>query len=158
MTAFRWGLVAGAVPILVVGAGVYLSIEPYFYALPFKVELLSNGADIDRAGGVKVIVTNGQGPVMTQLCRDGCDDLQFQAQPSDNAVGVAVLDRARRPLTPPLTPLYVTTGMLTRFVVADDAGLKVRMSYIDEHRNGEVHEMKLDEPARPTTAPPNSTP
>ncbi|MDB5476492.1 MAG: hypothetical protein JWP49_2003 [Phenylobacterium sp.] len=144
MTSFRWALVAAFVATWLVGAGVYLWVEPQFYALPFSVEVISHGDEVSRAGGTRLVVRNGQGPVLTQTCRDACDDFQLQAEASDNAVAVTVFDAKRRPLTPPAPATYVTSGGLTRFVVADRGGLAVLKSYIDEERNGVVRETKLD--------------
>lgn len=147
MTAFRWGAVVGLAFTVAAGVGIYVWIQPVLYALPFDVEVLSHGAEVTRGGGARVVVHDEQGVRLEQVCRDECDDVQFQADMPDNAVGITVYDVAGRVLTSVQPEVYVTNGTLTRFVVTSGGdGLKVRISYIDEARNGSVSEMRLDDP------------
>ena len=97
MTAFRWGLAVGAgLPVLAFLVGhtvvTWLHLEPP----PFYVQVLTDGGDISRAGGVRVTVAD-KGAALQQLCRDYCDDLDVTAEDvPDTVFWVRVVDASGR--------------------------------------------------------------
>jgi hypothetical protein len=89
-TAFRVGLLAGAVSFLV-GAGLLHAAMAPIRLSGFNVDVVSTGADVSRNGGVTLIIRNRRGS-LTQICNGACDNLHYQATDDENDYEVRVLD------------------------------------------------------------------
>jgi hypothetical protein len=96
MTAFRWGMVFGAgLPVLVF-ALVHVLATRWLHAErpPFYAQVVIDGGDVTRAGGVRLLVAD-KGAAVQQVCSDACDDLEFRAEDvGDDVFHVSVLDQA----------------------------------------------------------------
>jgi len=111
-TAFRVGLLAG----VVTSAAAWATISTLISAQQagYNVEVLSNGADVSRFGGHKVIVDNEQGVLLTETCNESCDDIGYRARSSgENSYGVRVIDAAGRNLLGPEFKPYVDSDTST---------------------------------------------
>jgi hypothetical protein len=127
--AFQLGLICG---VLVCGSlwGLgYLLTHPS-PAPPYNVEVASAGGDVSRLDGRSLRVSDLGGPVMTQTCREDCDDIWFRMQAGgDNAVRVEVFDGAGHCLAcePPASTDIGFGDVVLRWTIAGRARLDGRV-------------------------------
>jgi len=93
LTPFRTGLAAGVLLPLAAVSVLWLRDQlGEWKPRPFNVQVLSNGADVSRHGGVKIVIS-GERRAMVQTCNGPCDDLTFQTNSGgDDVFRVKVLD------------------------------------------------------------------
>ena len=125
---FRAGLLAGlGLFALTVGGFILMDrLQPRF-----AIELTSRGADLDRHGAARLVLSNEQDVTFIQSCRDGCDDLWRGEESTDNAYWVRVLDAHGQCVACTTTGLYVTSGVVERLAVRGADRLEIDLN--DRH-------------------------
>lgn len=121
--SFWWGVVAGCPGLLLVGVVVGFWLMTAMDWPRFSVEVVSNGGDVTRAGGVRVEILDERGGAI-QTCNGACDDLLLEAASSDNSYRVRVLNADGECLACS-TGVYVTSGLPSRIRVAGARSLDV---------------------------------
>lgn len=118
--AFILGLVAGGV--VAVGAvWVAWPFPPFGW---WSVSAEVNGHDVDRHGGVSIVLADSLGRIV-QRCAGGCDDVRFRQSAAEGDYEVKVLD-TRGICVACDNVGYVTNGLPTDLVISGEDALRVK--------------------------------
>ena len=131
LTPFRAGVIAGALLPPMAWLAVEINdLSPNWRPPPSNVQVLSNGADISRHGGVKLVVS-GERRSMVQTCNGPCDDIVFQTNSrGDDVFRVKVLGASGNCIACD-GGQYVTSGnMIARWLVAGVVVLFCKVSIL----------------------------
>ena len=143
LTAFRWGVIVGAVSPI----AVWLGGHAFFHSLGadkprFNVQIVSVGEDVSRAGGAQVVIGPEHGR-LAQTCSGTCDDLWVNLSTGDDSVLVSVLDGSGKRLAYG-GPGYVTTSDYgagtARTTIAGRAPLTITDSFVRWSADGSMAE------------------
>ena len=150
---FLSGILIGLIGV----CAIVVAIEHGAYGPPrFSTEIWVRGADLSAHRGARVDMTGEYGARWSQVCREGCDDVQLSIATSDNSFEVTARDSRGQIIAGPVGA-YVTSGYgagVTRWTVGGDAPFGIQLSDVDRDPDGVVREK-----VRATVAyDPNETP
>lgn len=151
-TAFRLGLLAGLVAWAAAWAVITAAIA--HPQARYNVEVVSNGADVSRLGGRRILVDNEQGVLLTDVCNEGCDDLWYRTRNTgENSYGVQVLDAAGQNLLGREFKPYVDsdTSIVMRWTLAGKDALAPDAEMLVVQKDGSLAPSKA--PAETGRAP-----
>lgn len=95
---FGTGVLTGLALFVASLLAVYLWLNRYPEP-EFNVEVSSNGADISRHGGQKLLVRHAQGSIV-QTCNGACDDLRYSGRDDEDTYFISILGPAGQSIVP----------------------------------------------------------
>jgi hypothetical protein len=120
----------------------------------FGSEIRVRGADLSAAGGARVELKGEHGTRWSQVCRNGCDDVQLSLATDDLSFDVTVRDSQGGIIAGPVKAPATSGAGLTRWTVGGDAPLTIKVTEVERDAGGVISE----KPHVPNAYDPGQTP